>query len=296
MDPGWKENPAYQQLKLQKRLVRTADGQVEILAQAPSIAPMYASSYVLNTQLTGSITEPKGQYGTDDAQNGYYDWNYWKFCGPGATTVALYYWLNSNWITDQANNYHEPVNRGSGYYANPYFTSASNGHAGIMIMAEYERPATDSWPYTGLMTWQYTYSDGNFGTPINRIHDALNWETTSPQSTSGFYLVQPSGSSLTRSFLQTAAHDDIGNSHVPFVVAVNTYLSSSEHLPQWTHSIWHYVTVIGYNDTSSTFTIIDTCGASCSDKGPYGVNTISQQTLTDLINAIPASSGGGIVW
>ncbi len=301
LDPGWTQDPTYAQAKMDGRITRTADGQVKILTQQPLVAPMYASSYTLYTGATGQITEPKGQYGTDDAGYSYNDASFWKFCGPGATTVAFYYWSNSYWLTVTSGQYVEPVNYGwhnNLYYYNtpPNYWNSSKGHSAILTMADYELPGGDSWPHPGIMSWEYSpWDTANFGTPLNRVHDALNWETTAPQSKNGFYVLVPS-SSVSLSFLQLAAHQDIGNSHVPFVVAVNTKLANGEHLPQWTHSIWHYVAVVGYDDAAQTFTIIDTCGPSCSDQGPYGVGKVSQTWLTDLIKAIPDGSGGGLVW
>jgi hypothetical protein len=298
LDPGWVQDPTTLQMKLDNRFVRDATGKVEVLAQARTISPdSFAPSLTLNTAVTGLNQEPKGQYGTDDAGGNYYDYNYWKFCGPGATSVPLYYWPYSTWNYSSASYFNEPVNRGYGYYYYGYWNS-NHAHFSIMDLAEYMKPAPDNWPYRGLMLWQYSYTDSRFGTPIDRIHDVLNYEITNNGSINGWYAYVPTSISL--GVLQFEVEYDITYG-VPLVVAAQTYWHNpstgvNEHLPQWTHAIWHYVSVVGYNNNSGTFTIIDTCGPSCSDQGPYGVGTVPQSWLDDLINQIPSSSGGGIVW
>src|SRR5450756_617125 len=90
-EPGSGQDPAFVIAKEQGRVRVHPDGHVEILATAPAVS--YQSSVQLDTSWTGSVWEPQGS-GTDDAvpPKSYSDNNYWNFCGPGATAVALWYW------------------------------------------------------------------------------------------------------------------------------------------------------------------------------------------------------------
>src|SRR5450759_2377102 len=92
-EPGSGQDPAFVIAKEQGRVRVHPDGRVEILSTAPAVT--YPSSVELNTTWTGKVWEPQGS-GTDDAGNVYIDNNYWNFCGPGATAVALWYWPNGN--------------------------------------------------------------------------------------------------------------------------------------------------------------------------------------------------------
>src|SRR5665811_2016030 len=88
-EPGSGQDQAFVIAKEQGRVRVHPDGRVEILATAPAVS--YQSSVQLDTTWTGKVWEPQGS-GTDDAGNVYTDNNYWNFCGPGATAVALWYW------------------------------------------------------------------------------------------------------------------------------------------------------------------------------------------------------------
>jgi len=74
------------------------------------------------------------------------------------------------------------------------------------------------------------------------------------------------------------------------VVGVN-----AQYLPNWStnHMVSHYVAIIGYSNTSGTYTYLDTCGPECGSAG-YGMFTISQ---SQLYNGIENNNGNGsIVW
>jgi hypothetical protein len=51
----------------------------------------------------------------------------------------------------------------------------------------------------------------------------------------------------------------------------------------------HYVAIIGYNNTNSTYTYLDTCGTECGSNG-YGLFTVSQ---SQLYNGIINNNGNG---
>jgi hypothetical protein len=62
----------------------------------------------------------------------------------------------------------------------------------------------------------------------------------------------------------------------------------SVHLPQWSSSgaLYHTVAVVGYNDSNSTFAVMDTCGPGCNNTGQAAhVAWMSQSQLLTLVKA-----------
>jgi hypothetical protein len=303
MDPGWTQDPSYLQAKLQHRLMLLANGQVQI-SNLSQVQPMvvYPSSINLYTGVTGTFVEPKGDSKTDDAGVWYNDHNFWWMCGPGATSVALWYFSQSRALSDTAGTFTEPrywgpadLGYGTWYFNSTAYFNRTSGHGQIVMLADVERPTGVSWPYAGMLTWNIQPGTGSFGTPLDRVRDTLNWETGGHQGLNGWYVLVTAASITSSAQLQNYAHIDM-QAGTAFVVAANTYLSNGEHLPSWSHSINHYVAVVGYNDAANppTYTIMDTCGPNCSDRSPYGIATVPQTWLYDMVKAV--GSGGGVVW
>jgi hypothetical protein len=274
-------------------VVRMADGSVAIAPVTQALSAAAPASYSLSTTFTGTMREQPG-VGTDAAGTSYSDSNYWNFCGPGATAVVLHYWPNIGSTIDNypAGSFREPHRPAGGPIATTYWTNAS-GHAAIIAIAEtwIQPPVTYSWPYTGIVKWEGTYP---VGAPINRIRDIINWRAN--RTLAGFYIVSSASSFGSASALHSDIVSDLYNAHVPVVADVETG-NGSVHLPGWTTAtgINHSVAVVGYNDTASTYTIIDTCGSGCENGGGTGgVHTISQSTLYTLMKA--ETDGDGIVW
>jgi len=303
-EPGSGQDQAFVIAKEQGRVRVHPDGHVEILATAPAVS--YQSSVQLDTTWTGSVWEPQGS-GTDDAvpPKSYSDNNYWNFCGPGATAVALWYWTAGKAFdtTIPPAAYTEP-NASLSIKATTTWAatdSASNGRGAIMYLAENERPAPDAslWTWHGVIDWTSSYP--NDGTPVDRIRDALNWEISgetsqSPTSVTGPYAWMPYSASLTQSALHTYVQRDIAGQGTPLVANVATS-SGRYHLPNWGKrgSVNHSITIVGYDDANGTYTYIDTCGPGCNNSGaPAGVNTVSQQTLWALLGA--ETDHDGIIW
>jgi hypothetical protein len=294
-DPGSDDDPAFVALKLSGRVVRTSDGAVSIALSASALAASAPASGSLDTSLTGTFREPPGQ-GTDDAGHTYTDKNYWNFCGPGATAVTLHYWPNMTRIIDNyiAGSFREPHQPTGGPIATTYWTN-TKGRAAIMAIAEtwFQPPVSYSWPYRGIVRWEGSFPAG---APINRIRDMVNWRASGEATLAYFYVVSSAGSFSSAAAFHSDIVSDIYNAKAPVVVDVETG-NGSVHLPGWTtgKGINHSVTVVGYNDTSSTYTIMDTCGAGCENgSGSGGVHTISQSTLYTLMKA--ETDGDGIVW
>jgi hypothetical protein len=79
------------------------------------------------------------------------------------------------------------------------------------------------------------------------------------------------------------------------VVDVNTYLSTSTHLPNWSRNLAHTISIIGYNDTNSTLWYTDTCGKQCNQStssGNGGSYVVSYATMFSLLTSL----GYGYDW
>jgi hypothetical protein len=299
-EPGSGQDPAFVTAKEQGRVRVHPDGRVEILASAPAVS--YPKSFQLGTSWTGSVWEPQGS-GTDDSGAPYKDNNYWNFCGPGATAVALWYWPAGKAFdtTIATTSYTEPnallsIKATTTWAATD---AVSNGRGAIMYLAENEMPTPDigAWTYPGVIDWTSSYP--NDGTPVNRIRDALNWEISGGTATSlssGPYAWVPYTSSLTQSALHTDVQRDIAGQGTPLVANVATS-SGRYNLQNWGKrgSVNHSITIVGYDDAKGTYTYIDTCGPGCNNSGAAaGVYTVSQQTLWALLGA--ETDHDGIIW
>src|SRR5450759_5199017 len=172
-EPGSGQDQAFVIAKEQGRVRVHPDGRVEILSTAPVVS--YASSFQLDTiTWTGKVWEPPGS-GPDDAGISYTDNNYWNFCGPGATAVALWYWPNGfifdTKIAPQA--YIEPFGSIKVTTTWAATDSVSKGRGAIMYLAENEMPTPDigAWAHPGVIDWASSYPYD--GTPGDRIRDAI---------------------------------------------------------------------------------------------------------------------------
>ena len=303
-EPGSGQDQAFVIAKEQGRVRVHPDGRVEILSTAPAVT--YPSSVQLDTTWTGKVWEPQGT-GTDDAGNVYTDNNYWNFCGPGATAVALWYWTiyGRPFVTGIATAAYTEPNPALAIHASTTWAKAdsvSNGRGAIMYLAENELPTPDKslWTWPGVIDWASSYPYD--GTPVDRIRDALNWEISGETSQSltsvtGFYTWTPYSASLTQGALHADVLRDLASQPgVPLVANVATS-SGRYHLPNWGKrgSVNHSITIVGYDDTKGTYTYIDTCGPGCNNSGnPAGVYTVSQQALWALLGA--ETDHDGIIW
>jgi hypothetical protein len=298
-DRPWQQDPAFLRDKLEGRVVLDAQGEVVILSSLPGPRD-YPSTRSLDTSWTGLIQEPP-RVGTDDHGKPYTDWNYSLFCGAGAGTVVLYYWkATRKVVTTTAGTFTEPVNVGTNRYASTYWGSQSAGGYGrgmVMYMAEVEWPTIDQglswWKRPGLMNWDARPPS----TDVPNLIDAVNWEASGRTRLNYFYVAVPA-SKLTPQDLLAHVHTDISMG-VPVVVAARTS-NNQVSLPFWRvkptkSAVNHFITIVGYDDNAGTYTVIDTCGVSCSDSNTRsGVSTVSQATLYALILA--ESDDDGIMW
>lgn len=244
---------------------------------------------MLDTSVVSQIVEPEGD-GKDDASHSFTDKNYWNFCMPGAATVALYYFLPSNVTAWPAGNFREPSNAPSsipsaGTYWEPdekvngYHTY---GRAYLMYLAEQVKPP--SYAAAGMASFT---SYPTTGATLVDVRDAMNWEASGHASNyASFFYSIVSSKGLTTTTLHADVKKTIDGGHA-VVAAVDT-----GYLPNWSRSLSHAITIVGYDDAATTYKYTDTCGTHCNGSSKSkngGVWTIAQ---TALFNGIESDASG----
>lgn len=236
--------------------------------------------------------EPEGRY-YDDLHHAESDLNYWNFCSAGSAATAIYYWNNSkflSWLAGYFTERYGPDRFTTYWRSSDTGTSsdtsdgyATKGRSSIMYFAEQVKPPSYGSP--GIDNFNVYPTNGG---SLPDVRDALNWEASNHGSNwqNYFYVVaNPSETTL-----HTDIVDDIAGAGRALVAAVNT-----AYLPNWSRSLGHAITIIGYDDFNGTYTYLDTCGHQCngSSKSTNGGHwDISQHSLYLAIS----SAGQGIVW
>ncbi len=307
--------------------------QGKVVTLDPNVDPMtnpytgaaLPSAFTLDTTWTRWIVEPTGS-GSDEKGNRYSDTSYWNLCGPGASTVALYYWQQ---LTGFPN-----VTGTAGYFLDPYAgegvawpspgpavaTSGStrigtywsgtdrvsgftaNGRGFIMHMAMEAQPP--GWKSAGIAV--FASSDGSAlyptrGAPRTNIMTGLNWEVSNHNlqswSESWYASVIRADPTLARD-LQTAVTLDVGRDGIPVVAELDTF-----DLPNWqdgakTPHTRHAVAIIGYDNAANppTYTYLDTCGRQCNNRGGNTNGQIHMIPQSAMVAAIQDTVGSGFVW
>ena len=256
-------------------------------ASTDAVAPPDAASTpgMLDTSIVSQIVEPEGG-GKDDANNSFTDKNYWNFCMPGAATVALYYFLPTNVTAWPAGSFKEPANAPSTIPAGGTYWDSKDkvngystyGRAYLMHLAMQVKPPSYAAP--GMVSFA---SYPSTGANLTDLRDALNWEASGhAKGWATFFYSIVSASSMTQTSLHTDIKKTIDGGHA-VVVAADTGL-----LPNWSRSLSHAITVVGYDDKASTYKYTDTCGIHCNGSAKSkngGLWTIAQATLYDAIKA-----------
>ncbi len=232
----------------------------------------------------------------DDAGKNYAtDTSFFDLCGPGAVTVALAYWPGMP-ITMSSANVLDPTK-------NVTTSWTSNRYRGYLLYLAWQIQPP-GWNSPGLMDTTHYQS---WGTTLQAIRDGLNWEISGhDQSTwaNRYYTLTYWGNegssqpTQTPQILHAQVVDDVYFNSVPVIAEVNAQL-----LPTWNtnRSINHFVTIIGYNDSTSTYYYTDTCANStnCGSSFDGGVHTVSQSQMWKAITNIPVSHSlgdGGWIW
>lgn len=253
---------------------------------------------LLSTSVVTNTIEAPGS-GNDDHGTPYTDGYLWNFCGAGAADNALDYW-NGKTNTYPANSYIEPS------YANrrttTYWTSSDHNRSYEMYLAD--QVLVPGWSTPGMVTFN---SYPSAGTYLGDMTNTLNWEASGHSSNwqNYFYLTVPNWTynsstgqwvAVSNSTVHSDIVADINGGH-PVVAEVNT-----TNLPNWNkNGILHYITIVGYDNTTGIYWYTDTCGTSCGSMYNGGVNTINQVTPdqygNDLYDAIKnVGHGGGFSW
>jgi len=298
--PGasWQQDSSFVAAKMGGRVARDSSGGAVVLAQAPELT--FPPSATLATSWSGLIQEPP-RTGTDDRGVAYTDYNYSGFCGAGAAAVTLYYWPASHGaVTTRSGTFVEPVDLGANRHASTYWKAeGAGGYARGMILslAEAEWPTPDRglpwWPRPGLMNWSASPPSTN----VANLTDAVNWEASGGSRLDYFY-VAVRASEMDQTDLRIFVHTDI-HYGVPVIVAARTS-NGTYALPYWnvkstSGAVNHFVTIVGYDDTAGTYSVMDTCGTTCNDKNARaGVKTMSQAALYALI--VAESDNDGVIW
>jgi hypothetical protein len=293
-------------------------------ATLASGAPIPAA-HVLDTTWSRWIVEPFGS-GSDEKGSRYYDLSYWNLCGPGATTVALYYWQQLTGGPD--------VTGTAGYFVDPYASQGAawpstgpslpkaggtrigtywsgsdrvNGFAAhargfIMYLAMVSQPA--AWSAAGIAVFADSSGQALYptrGASRTNIQAGLNWEISGRNASSWvdtwYASVSRADPTLGRD-LQTAVTLDVGRDGVPVVVALDTY-----DLPNWqagssTPHTRHAVSIVGYDNTANppTYTYVDTCGRSCNSRGGNQNGQLHLIAQSKMVAAMSDKVGSGFVW
>jgi len=247
---------------------------------------------LLDTSIVKLIVEPEGS-GHDDLSRDFTDRNYWNFCAPGAVTAALYFFVPDHITGWPAGYFKEPAHRPSTIPTNgTYWKSHDSvngyqtyGRAYMMHLAMQVDPPSFLSP--GMIPFDaYPTSGSN----LVDIRDTLNWEASGHAGNwRTFFYEIAHASGLTASTLHHDVKQDIDGGHA-LVVTVDT-----DYLPNWSRSLSHAITVVGYDDDARTYKYVDTCGKRCNGSSSSrngGVWTIAQSTLYNGIKA----NGLGYVW
>jgi hypothetical protein len=251
----------------------------------------YPAVYVLDTSVIQNTLEPP-KWGTDAAGHAYSDPNMSKLCGPGSMVNTLYFWGDGPSTATPATF----VDTSNG--VSTYWTTDHN-RAYILSLAW--EAAVPGWVHSGVMDTH----NPSWGVTLYGMRDGLNWEASRHETvgwpTYFYTLVWWNQSSAGQFHRQV--QDDIANAHVPVVAEVSARL-----LPNWAphgNTIYHFITVVGYDDTKGIYYYTDSCGSSteCGSLSDGGVHTVAQGQLWSAITAIPVNTGttynagdGGYVW
>jgi hypothetical protein len=264
------------------------------LPTSATVTASLSTSYLLDTTLTRQVAEPP-PVGQDVAGTNYRDSYMAYFCGPGATDVAMTYWSLPPNLVYPKQTYTDPS--GSTTWDDKYYRSYL-----VYIADKVKLPG---WTTAGEPTFNNP-KQGIANTFPSDLRDTMNWEASGHSATYGsfFYAWVPE-TDLTENDLYTDITIDIYYDHVPPVMNVD-----DAYLPSWHGSPsaggGHSIAIVGFNDTTSMYTYIETCTtASCGTEGT-GAYQIS---YTALYNAMRADTAvdfnpndnvseldGGIVW
>jgi hypothetical protein len=281
---------------------------------------------VLDTSWTRWIVEPPA-YGTDAKGNTYNDLTYWNLCGPGASTVALYYWQQLTGhpnVTGTAGYFLDPYvaagvawpgrgpsfvsPNGTAQHLGTYWTGSvavngftAHGRGFLMYLAMAVTPA--GWTSPGIDVFVSGRGGALYptrGSPPPDMQAALNWEASgraTDWAQTYYATVHRWDPTLARD-LTAAVMLDVGRDGVPVLVAADTF-----GLPNWqagasTPHTRHAIAIVGYDNTAKppTFTYLDSCGHSCNARGGNQNGQIHVISQAQMVAALTADNGMSFIW
>jgi hypothetical protein len=285
----------------------------------PLAAP---TSYQLSTTVTGGYIEARGSATTaydDSVGNWYKDRDFAEMCSDGSGAVMMYYWEKLYPSQTYPN-----VTGTSGYFKEPWTsadwkvlnatthptfqdsqkrTNWSTSRArGYMAYLSMQVNPGGMFAHPGLDLY-HSRSDGRpvypqWGSDPDWMTYALAWEssnhTVDPEDGTYFWAFKYKGSSTLAADLNNAVATDVGTLGVPVQARVNAkYLTKN--WPSGTGNVGHAIVIVGYNNSTHTYTYIDTYY-------PYhGVFTDTQAAIVTAMQNFPGSHAGspvdgGFIW
>ena len=311
-------------------LVALVDGKVTTLPAGtdplmmPTTGLPVADKKLLDVSWTRWVVEVLG-VGHDEKGNYYHDLSYWKLCGDGAMTVALWYWQQLTGVPN--------VTGTAGYFLDPYVAQGArwpkpgptipkkgstrlgtywsgrdtlNGYPAAgrgfeMYLATAAQPA--GWTALGLAM----FADAgkplypSTGTDRATLQVGLNWEISGHDANTwatAYYATVLRSDPHFGNDLNSAAMLDIGRDGVPVLAAVDSY-----YLPNWangaaTKHAGHSIAIVGYDNSANppTYTYIDTCGHACNPRTANQEGQIYVIPQSRLMLSMKYTSGAGFVW
>jgi hypothetical protein len=310
--------------------IALVDGSITVLADGsypmtvPSTGLPVPAKKLLDVSWTRWIIEVPG-VGRDENGTYYRDLSYWKLCGDGAMTVALWYW--------QQLTGHPNVTGAAGYFLDPYvaqgaywpkpgprvalkgrtrlgtYWSGSDKVSGFtahargfeMYLATTAKPATWQSPGFAVFASNGKPTYPSWGTDRSTIQAGLNWEVSDhdPNTWGTAYYTSVIGSDpyFTHD-LNAAVMLDVGRDGVPVVAAVDRWF-----LPNWkigaaTKHLDHSIAIVGYDNTANppTYTYTETCGHACNSAYANRNGDIHVIPQATLVLAMRYRAGAGFVW
>jgi len=286
------QDPIWVAAKLAFRVTRPVPpGLILVPPACTDPCARYPAAYLLDTSMVKDTLEP-AKVGVDAAGHAYADQNMSKLCGPGSAVNTLFFWGKGPGAAGPA-TYVDTANGVATYW------TADHNRSYLFALAW--ETAIPGWPHAGLMDTH----NPSAGVTLYGMRDGLNWEASNHDLRTWhtyFYTLVWWNQSSAAQFHQHVA-DDIANAHVPVVAEVR-----ARQLPNWApqgNQIYHFITVVGYDDTKGIYYYTDTCGksTSCGSLTDGGVQTVPQAQLWTAISSIPVNTStaynagdGGYVW
>jgi hypothetical protein len=290
----------------------------------PATGQPIPDARVLNTTWTRWMVEVLG-VGHDENGTYYRDLSYWKLCGDGAMTVALWYWQQLTGypnVTGTEGYFLDPFVAQGAYWPKPGPRVATRGRTKLgtywsgsdtlngylatgrgfeMYLATQAQPA--GWKVPGLAIFAKSGKPvyASTGTDRVTIQTGLNWEVSGHDADSyatAFYATVVGADPYFAHDLNSAVMLDVGRDGVPVVAAADSF-----YLPNWANGAaskhqGHSITIVGYDNTANppTYSYIDTCGHACNPRSANREGRVYTIPQAQLALAMRYFKGAGFVW